>query len=59
MVTLEVEESESVDGRRPDIMLDFSVPQRITFDRPFMLIIYEELTGLVLIMGRVIDPTDV
>ncbi|KAG7244275.1 hypothetical protein INR49_004413 [Caranx melampygus] len=59
VVTLEVEESKSVDGRRPDIMLDFSVPQRITFDRPFMLIIYEELTELVLIMGRVIDPTDV
>ncbi|XP_071334754.1 alpha-1-antiproteinase F-like [Trachinotus anak] len=59
VVTLEVEESKSVDGRRPDIMLDFSVPQRITFDRPFMLIIYDQLTGLVLIMGRVIDPTDV
>lgn len=59
VVTLEVEESKSVDGRRPDSTLDFSFPQRITFDRPFMLIIYEELTGLVLIMGRVIDPTDV
>ncbi|XP_023286059.1 alpha-1-antitrypsin-like protein CM55-MS [Seriola lalandi dorsalis] len=59
VVTLEVEESKSVDGARPDIMLDFSVPQRITFDRPFMLIMYEVLTGLVLIMGRVIDPTDV
>uniref|UniRef100_A0A665W1T3 Serpin domain-containing protein n=1 Tax=Echeneis naucrates TaxID=173247 RepID=A0A665W1T3_ECHNA len=44
---------------KSDIILDFSIPQRITFDRPFMLIIYDEVTGLVLIMGRVIDPIDV
>ncbi|XP_040919839.1 alpha-1-antiproteinase F-like [Toxotes jaculatrix] len=59
VVMLEVEETTSEDAGRPDIMLDFSVPQRITFDRPFMLIIYDELTGLVLIIGRIIDPTDV
>uniref|UniRef100_A0A3B5AHC5 Serpin domain-containing protein n=1 Tax=Stegastes partitus TaxID=144197 RepID=A0A3B5AHC5_9TELE len=43
----------------PDIMLDFSVPPRITFDRPFMLIIYDDLTGLILLIGRIIDPTHV
>uniref|UniRef100_A0A8P4KBS7 Serpin domain-containing protein n=1 Tax=Dicentrarchus labrax TaxID=13489 RepID=A0A8P4KBS7_DICLA len=58
-VMLEVEETKSEDGGRPDIMLDFSVPPRITFNRPFMLIIYDDLTGLVLLIGRIIDPTDV
>ncbi|XP_069559143.1 alpha-1-antiproteinase-like [Brachyistius frenatus] len=57
-VMLEVEETKSEDRGRPDIMLDFSIPPRITFDRPFMLIIYDSLTGLVLLIGRVIDPTD-
>lgn len=56
---LEVEETESDDGGRPDILLDFSVPPRITFNRPFMLIIYDDLTGLILLMGRIIDPTEV
>lgn len=56
---LEVEETKYEDGGRPDIMLDFSVPTRITFNRPFMLIIYDDLTGLVLLMGRIMDPTGV
>lgn len=58
-VMLEVEETKSEDGGRPDILLDFSVPPRITFDRPFMLIIYDDVTGLVLLIGRITDPTDV
>lgn len=58
-VMLEVEETKSDDGGRPDITLDFSVPPRITFNRPFMLIIYDHLTGLVLLIGRIIDPTEV
>lgn len=56
---LEVEEAKLEDGGRPDIPLDFSVPPRITFNRPFMFIVYDSLTGLVLLMGRVIDPTEV
>ncbi|XP_047430506.1 alpha-1-antiproteinase-like [Mugil cephalus] len=58
-VMLEVEETKSEDRGRPGIMLDFSVPPRITFDRPFMILIYDDLTGLVLFIGRIIDPTDV
>nr|XP_046229923.1 alpha-1-antiproteinase F-like [Scatophagus argus] len=58
-VMLEMEETMSQGGGRPDIMLDFSVPPRITFNRPFMLIIYDNLTGLVLLIGRITDPTDV
>ncbi|XP_070844156.1 alpha-1-antiproteinase-like [Chaetodon trifascialis] len=56
---LEMEETKSEDGGRPDTMLDFSVPPRITFSRPFILIIYDNVTGLVLLIGRIIDPTDV
>lgn len=58
-VMLEVEETNAEDGGRPDIMLDFFVPPRITFNRPFMLIIYDHLSGLVLLMGRIMDPTRV
>ncbi|KAM9703418.1 alpha-1-antiproteinase-like [Menidia menidia] len=58
-VMMEVEESKSGERSRPDIQLDFSVPQRITFDRPFMFIIYDTLTGLVVLIGRIIDPTEV
>ncbi|KAM7395764.1 hypothetical protein PAMA_007172 [Pampus argenteus] len=58
-VLLEVEETKSEDRRGLDITLDFSVPPRITFDRPFMLIIYDNLTGLVLLIGRILDPTNV
>ncbi|XP_072218561.1 alpha-1-antitrypsin-like protein GS55-MS isoform X1 [Leuresthes tenuis] len=57
-VMLEVGESKLEDRGRPDIQLDFSVPQRITFDRPFMLIVYDDLTGIVLLIGRITDPTD-
>ncbi|XP_061602460.1 alpha-1-antitrypsin-like protein CM55-MS [Cololabis saira] len=58
-VMLEVEESRSEEKRRPNTLLDFSVPQRITFDRPFMLIIYDDLTGIVQLIGRITDPTDI
>lgn len=58
-VLLEVEETRSENGGRPDVMLDFSVPPRITVDRPFMLIIYDDLSGLILLIGRIIDPTKV
>lgn len=56
---LEVEETKLDHGGRPEIHLDFSVPPRITFNRPFMMIIYDYVTGLVLLMGRIVDPTDV
>ncbi|XP_053192915.1 alpha-1-antiproteinase-like isoform X1 [Scomber japonicus] len=58
-VLLEVEETKPSDGGRRDTSLEFFVAPRITFDRPFMLIIYDDLTGLVLLIGRVLDPTDV
>lgn len=55
----EVEQTKSEDGGRPDITLDFSVAPTITFNRPFMLIIYDDLMGLVQLKGRIIDHTDV
>ncbi|KAM4529207.1 serine protease inhibitor A3N-like [Fundulus diaphanus] len=46
---------ESPDQESP---LDFSVPQRITFDRPFIFIVYDHLTGMVLLIGRITDPSN-
>lgn len=34
-----------------------SLPPRLTINRPFIFIIYHQMTGSVLSMGRVIDPT--
>lgn len=56
---LEVEEAKLEEGRSFDIPLDFSVPPRITFNRPFILLVYDSVTGLVLLMGRISDPVDV
>ncbi|KAM9356318.1 thyroxine-binding globulin-like [Pholidichthys leucotaenia] len=58
-VMLDVAETKLHNRRNPHIMLDFAVPPRITFDRPFMLIIYDNLTGLILLIGRITDPTDI
>ena len=44
---------EEVQGWGPDIMLNFSDPQRIAYDRPFIRI-YDQLTGLNLIVGRTV-----
>lgn len=56
---LEVEEATLKEGGSYDIPLDFSVPPRITFNRPFVLMAYDSVTGLVLLMGRISDPADV
>lgn len=56
---LEVEEATLEEGGSYDVPLDFSVPPRITFNRPFILIAYDSVTGLVLLMGRISDPADV
>lgn len=58
-VMLEVEEAKLEEGRGYDVPLDFSVPPRITFNRPFVLLTYDRVTGLVLLMGRISDPADV
>ncbi|XP_044024709.1 serpin peptidase inhibitor, clade A (alpha-1 antiproteinase, antitrypsin), member 10a isoform X2 [Siniperca chuatsi] len=34
-----------------------TLPPRLTINRPFIFIIYQQATGSVLFMGRVIDPT--
>lgn len=58
-VMLEVEEAKLEEGGGYDVPLDFSVPPRITFNRPFVLLAYDHVTGLVLLMGRITDPADV
>lgn len=56
---MEVEEAKLEERGRYDVPLDFSVPPRITFNRPFVLITYDRVTGLVLLMGRITDPAHV
>lgn len=56
---LRVEETKLEDKGHHDVPLDFSVPPRITFNRPFMLVIYDNLTRLIVLMGRIINPTDI
>lgn len=34
-----------------------TVPPRLTINRPFIFIVYQEVSGSVLLMGRVTDPT--
>lgn len=55
-VMLEVEEAKLEEGGSYDIPLDFSVPPRITFNRPFLVIAYDSVTGLVLLLGRISEP---
>lgn len=33
------------------------LPPRLTINRPFIFTVYQEATGSVLFMGRVVDPT--
>lgn len=55
-VMLEVEEARQEEVGGYDVPLDFSEPARIAFNRPFILIAYDRVTGLVLLMGRISDP---
>ncbi|KAM9840305.1 protein Z-dependent protease inhibitor-like [Aulostomus maculatus] len=34
-----------------------SPPPRLTINRPFLFVVYQQTTGSVLLMGRVVDPT--
>ncbi|KAK6481377.1 alpha-1-antiproteinase-like [Huso huso] len=55
---LEVDESKTEAAAGTGIQVVFySMPAQIIFNRPFILMIYEEHTGKVLFMGRVVDPT--
>ncbi|XP_035278885.1 serpin A3-3-like [Anguilla anguilla] len=49
---LEVDETESESQGGKSAMLDFSEPQSIIFDHPFMLLIYHEPTGTILLIGK-------
>lgn len=53
---LEVEEAKLEEAGSYDVPLDFSMPPRITFNRPFILMVYDRVTGLVVLLGRISDP---
>lgn len=52
-----VEESSEEGRGNSDTSIDKLVPHRITFDRPFMLIVYDETTGAIVLMGKIMDPS--
>lgn len=50
---------ETSDGITGDTTGFNSLPPRLTINRPFIFLIYQEATGSVLFMGRVVNPTRV
>ncbi|XP_012674742.2 kallistatin-like [Clupea harengus] len=56
-VQLVMNESKAEDRGRSDTAIDLSEPHRIIFDRPFMLIVYDEITEAIVLMGKIMDPT--
>ncbi|XP_062858433.1 serpin peptidase inhibitor, clade A (alpha-1 antiproteinase, antitrypsin), member 10a [Trichomycterus rosablanca] len=55
-VSVEVDEGQGSDASSSSSLLD-SLPPRLTFNRPFLFLIYHEATKSLLHMGRVVDPT--
>lgn len=55
---LEVDErgTEAVSGTLSEIVA-YSMPPIIKVDRPFHFIIYEEMSRMLLFLGRVVNPT--
>ncbi|XP_036406225.1 plasma serine protease inhibitor-like [Megalops cyprinoides] len=55
---LEVDETEADERGGQDAGLDFSEPQRIIFDRPFIFLVYNEPTGTILLIGKIVNPSE-
>ncbi|KAG7461158.1 hypothetical protein MATL_G00207140 [Megalops atlanticus] len=55
---LEVDETEADERGGRGAGLDFSEPQRIIFDRPFIFLVYNEPTGTILLIGKIVNPTE-
>lgn len=50
---------ESCDGSNTggSVSIFSTPPPRLTINRPFLFVVYQQTTGSVLLMGRVVDPT--
>ncbi|XP_030626496.1 alpha-1-antitrypsin-like protein CM55-MS [Chanos chanos] len=57
-VELVVDETKSKERGTSDVTLGFSEPHRIVFDRPFIIIVYDEITGFIVLIGKILDPTE-
>nr|XP_023656935.1 protein Z-dependent protease inhibitor-like [Paramormyrops kingsleyae]XP_023656936.1 protein Z-dependent protease inhibitor-like [Paramormyrops kingsleyae] len=51
------EEGTSVTASPATSVSEFSMLPRLTMNRPFLFLVYHEVTNSILFMGRVIDPT--
>ncbi|XP_066532514.1 serpin peptidase inhibitor, clade A (alpha-1 antiproteinase, antitrypsin), member 10a [Hoplias malabaricus] len=56
-VSVDVDETGGSAGPASDSPFMRSLPPRLTFNRPFLFLIYHEATKSLLHMGRVVDPT--
>ncbi|XP_027019345.2 serpin peptidase inhibitor, clade A (alpha-1 antiproteinase, antitrypsin), member 10a [Tachysurus fulvidraco] len=56
-VLVEVDEQEGLDAPSSSSIFMQTLPPRLTFNRPFLFLVYHEATKSLLQMGRVIDPT--
>jgi len=56
-VTVEVDETGGSVFDASTNLLTSPLPPRLTFNRPFIFIVYHEATKSILYIGRVVDPT--
>lgn len=56
-VTLEVDETGGSVADASINLFTTPLPPRLTFNRPFIFVVYHEATNSILYIGRVVDPT--
>ncbi len=56
-VTMEVDETGGSVADASSNLFVTPLPPRLTFNRPFIFVVYHEATQCILYIGRVVDPT--
>lgn len=56
-VTMEVDETGGSEADSSTNLFTTALPPRLTFNRPFIFVVYHEATKSILYIGRVVDPT--
>jgi serpin B len=54
---VQVDEEGTEAAAATSVVMDVSAPGRFVIDRPFLFAIRERLSGTILFMGRMVDPT--